>query len=502
MSRRSRVVEQLAAEDLRRKTRAYEALCEAASALSYREYLNYVRIDSDPVAAFKEKAEPWQWDAAYMIRGPLEKVAGIDPGYSGPMFVWRTMPRGHDKTSSTARSLAWVLAFAKKKLTCYHAAADRDQANLLAEFMKNEADLNPWLSKRLEFKRNVIVGKTNGSVLHILAADAAGSFGQKPDITVCDELTHWADWEVWNVLLSGRDKRPNSAMFVITNAGLMGSWQWDAREQARRAAEAGRLWKFFEAPGPIATWMDPERVKDARDGLPQMECRRVYDNQWLDPAEDSGFVTRAQALKCESPSLSYQTKGQDGRDYYAAIDYGPKKDRTVVIVGHRTGDEFVVDRMDVMEGREFPNKLVPISKVEDLMEQINTTFPGVQFVIDPYQMEGSIQKYPFMRIERFEPRAGKANYEMAQALRYAVVNGRLSWYPGCGDVTVNERGTFRKNTLVDEFASVIVKPTASGFRIDTIGKNHDDRVVALGMAVWRALSVERRRRFSMCDNYF
>jgi len=469
-------------------------------------------IDSRPDAKkYVELAEPWQWMLMDMVTPAIESVSGIPAArnYKGPRNFWLTLPRGHDKTSSIGRLMSWLLAFSPRTISAVCAAADRDQASILAEFMQKEAQLNPWLYKRLSFQNYVV--KSTWRALHtntlkVLAADAFGTFGLTNEVVVCDELTHWGSRDLWDVLQSGRNKRPDSIFIVITNAGIIGSWQWEALQAVKQLEKTTGSWKTYEAPGPLASWQSGKNLEEQKAILPPMLARRVLLNEWIDPSEDCGFVTRLQAQKCENIgrelALKKNDKGSEGVRYYAGIDYGPVKDRTVCTVIHQREDGLiVVDKMDVWQGSR--QSRVKIEAVEEWIEDVRKSFPNTLFVIDPYQMEGTIQKYEGLcRIERFEARGGKSNYEMAQALRQTIINEKIAWYSGAGDLTSMVNGNLKIHTLVDEFAELITKVVGFGYRMDHLPSGHDDRCVSLGMAVHRLLNTKVLRKLEIHEAYF
>src|SRR5262249_35055955 len=118
-------------------------------ATSLDAYLRAVLIDRVPEAQpFARVAEPWQMDLLEAMVPAVEAVAGLRPDYRGPMSFWRTLPRGHDKTSSIGRLCCWLLAYAPRRLSLAAGAGDSDQAEILGEAMKAEAALNPWLMAR------------------------------------------------------------------------------------------------------------------------------------------------------------------------------------------------------------------------------------------------------------------------------------------------------------------------------------------------------------------
>lgn len=506
---------------MRLKFEAYAHLTNRLASESYLEFLARWVINSSPEPRlFGEAAEPWQWDRARRRKPLLESIARVNAAYTGPRRLWETMGRGHDKTSSTGRDMAWLLGYSRRRLRITVAAADKEQAGLLTQFMETEEALNPWFRGRLTFRRGEVEGTHTGSVLRIISSDAYSSYGLNDDVIIMDELTHWASPSLFETLMSGARKRQDAIILVITNAGTLGSWQ----HEALKVVQDSRAWNVFEAAGPLASWMSKEKTADERRLLPDPEVKRVLDNVWIDPSEESGFCSRAEAVACEElgtrlglrdiDETDLQPVGPTGphgqhwpvvtREYIGALDYGPRRDRTVGVVGYRDGDTFCVCHMRVWQGKDFPDKHVPVTVVEEWLEKIALGFPGVRVVIDPYQMEPVIQKYEHvLPIERFEPRGGRSNFELAQVLRELLANRRLAVYPGCGTIIApNDLRVMEKHSFVDELCELIVVPKSYGYRLDHRPRKHDDRVVAVGMAAWRAMGFTRKRLLKLHDAYF
>jgi hypothetical protein len=472
------------------------ALHQAASARSCLAYLNSLTIDCRPEPApFRTKADAWQWEICKRLVPAIESVSSL-PGstYKGPTSFWLTLPRGHDKTSLIGRLMNWALAFSRLQLDAVAAAADRDQANFIVDKMRTEARLNPWLEPLLYFRNHVVKGP-QGSTLKVISADARSNYGLSPDLIICDELTQWPNQANWDSLTTAKRKRGRKAVhIVITNAGVRHTWQWDVLQQAKQSPKA---WWVYEAPGPICSWMDLEAMEQDRKTMLPAIARQMIDNEWLDPAESCGFVTRAEAEACADPGLFEQAQGLPGQQYVLSIDYGPVKDRTILAVLHKPlgSEKTIVDRLDVLQGSK--KNRVPIESVEAWIDLQRQRFDVALLVVDPYQMEATIQKYETrLPVERFEPRGGKANYELAQALRAAVVSRQLAWPPLAGAITQANRKV--PHTIADELAELIVKTHSYGYRIDHLPNRHDDRCVALGMG---HLALLRRSLKRPLDRY-
>lgn len=492
--------------DTIRAIEKYSALASRLAGNSYLDYLQWVVIDSRSKkyphpTPFRNCADPWQIALAQRLAPTVEFAAGIRPSRSKiPRFIWLTMPRGHDKTGSIARLVNFLMVFSRHRVSGYAAAGDKEQAGLLVAAMEQEARLNPWLAEHLSFRSWSVIGRRN-SMLRVLAADGPSSFGLTPDFIVIDELTHWKNQDFWLSLLTAREKRPHSIMIVICNAGVKGSWAWDVFDAAQKSMHDNGLWWVYEAPGQMASWMNADAIEQMRSEMPEGEFLRVIGNQWVDPAIEYGFVPRADAEACMDPALS-PAASSDEPNHVIAIDYGPVKDRTVCVVAHKTGDPptVIIDRMEVFEGKDFPERRVPITRVEQWFEEACRQFKISLAIIDPFQMESLIQKFEkVLPVERFEPRGGKANYEMAQLLRSLIVSRRLRWYPGCGDVMVKGK----RHTFADEIAELIVRSTAAGYRLDTLTRNHhDDRTVAAGLACVALVRNPGRRSLYTGDLFF
>src|SRR5262245_43077212 len=193
--------------------------------------------------------------------------------------------------------------------------------------MRRELDRNPWLADGIELSAYGASG-ASGSELTILATDAATGQGIFPDYLVADEVTHWkheAGRAFWDAMLSSVNKRPHCVLEVCTNAGHQGSWQHGLRNLF---SNSGR-WHFTEVQvgAQLASWMDATSVSEDRKGMDPGEARRLFDNEWIDPGEERGFLTLAEAEACVDRGLHERDRGEPSLPYYAIVDYGGVDDR-------------------------------------------------------------------------------------------------------------------------------------------------------------------------------
>lgn len=443
-------------------------------------YRRLIRIENDrqELEALPELLQPWQ----------LADFTALDPAWqilagqkSIPPFqrAWIERPRGHSKTSDMALQLGWILLFGRPHLIGFAAAADTDQAALIHEALFRLAQWNDWIFHPLEFQKDLVRNTESGSRLKIISSDVGSSYGVLPDFIICDELCHWQKPDLWYSLLSSAAKKPDCLLAVLTNAGVGRDWQWDIREMAQ---ESDR-WYFSSLDGPQAPWIKTEWLEEQRRMLPDPVYRRLWLNQWQH--SDGEFLTLAEAEACRDESLTPQTHGQPHYSYIAAIDYAEKHDLTVGVLLHWEHNRLIVDRMDVR--KPTPERPTRVQWVDDWIAMIVENFHRVTFILDEYQMVGTIQRYESKYdVLRFNFAAGQGNHALAIALRRVILQRQIAWYPGCGQI----ENIDSRDDLETELASLLLKQQPSGrCRIDHYpdGLHHDDRSFALGAAVLHAL---------------
>lgn len=471
---------------LQEKLELAYALHAECSRRSLDYYLHNVVINSQPEPRrFGLAADPWQWELLAPKIPALESLAGLRRDYRGPLSFMSVLARGHDKSSLEGRMVTWLLLASRRTIHGYILAADKDQGRLIIQAIQDEAAHNPWVADQLDIQRNTVRGPA-GEV-EVLPADAASAYGLRGNLFICDELTHWKNQKVWTAVVSGREKVPGAILIVLSNAGLLGTWQ----HEIRLAVDSDPDWVVFERPGHLASWMDEARLTALRNKLPPSEAERLYDNKWIDPAAEFDYLRRGEVQACadlgRSLGLVSRLRREIGvQNYVVGIDYGSRKDRTAFVVLHLDEDGRTrIDRMDVWQGT--PADPVSVTRVEDHVWELERLFSPAAWVVDPYQMAGTIERMQRkgLPVESFNARGGAANYEMAQHLRARIVNRLIAWPPGTGDLDVKGR----TESLLDELVALRVKRRPYGFRFDHENQKHDDRAVAIGMADLRAVTL-------------
>ncbi|MCA9088691.1 MAG: terminase [Planctomycetaceae bacterium] len=473
------------------KIRRERALRRRHSLVNPAAFRHWVQIPSSQgTLGLASLIQPWQHqDFAALDCGWQHLASRSQP--ETDMVCQRAYierPRGHSKTSDMAVQLSWILLAARQPVRGLAAAADRDQANLIHEAIQRLARANPELCGQLEFVQHWVRNPVTQAKLEIISSDVSGSWGALPDFVVCDELCHWEKPDLWYSLLSSAAKKPNCMLTVLTNAGVGRGWQWQVREHARTSPD----WYFSSLDGPQAPWITADWLREQQALLPPPVYERLWLNRWQH--SDGEFVTLAEAMACRDAALARCESGSSDHEYVAAIDYAEKHDYTVGCVMHRSGDQFIVDRMDVIV--PSPAEPTPVAWVENWLLEVARCFPGVRFVLDEYQLLGVIQKYEQqLPLQRFAFHGGEGNHRLAQRLRQLILQRQVRWYPGCGAI---ETQSAERDDLETELASLLLKQSNSGrVRIDhrRDAGCHDDRAFTLGVCCLELSQNSRQQDF-------
>ena len=423
--------------------------------------------------SFKLLIQPWQETAFQALDSAWLQLAGF-PVTANYQRAYIERPRGHAKTSDMAVQIAWTLLFSKRRVSGLAAAADRDQAALIWDAVGRIKEANPLLCPELVFQKHLIVNRNTGSRLEIISSDVNSSWGALPDFVICDELCHWEKPDMWYSLLSSAAKRPHCVLAVMTNAGVGRGWQWDVREAARNRSD----WFFSSLSGSQAPWISSRFLSEQQELLPRPVYERLWQNIWQH--SDGEFLTLNEVEACRDSQLTKHSHGQPHLKYIAAVDYAEKHDYTVGVVIHFEGSRIVVDSMDVAV--PHPDQPVKVEWVEQWMKRAAANFSGVTFILDEYQLLGTIQKLESQYdIHRFEFSAGRGNHALALNLRKLIIHREVAWYPECGQIEDSPM----RDDLETELASLLLKQSPSGRCRITHHRDrhhHDDRSFALGAA--------------------
>jgi hypothetical protein len=471
-----------------------DSLADSDSAKSLTGYLKHVVIDSRPEQRkFIDAADPWQLDICRNLIPMIEHAAGNRPDYTGPRFAFISLPKGHDKTSLVARLVMWAVAYgknAKNSIVAYAAASDAKQAEILHDSAKNEAKANPWLNKRLRFVEGHVQNAANHNTkIEILNSDSGGASGIKPDIIVGDELVFWKDEQgkkLFDVLFAATNKRPNCCFIIITNAGIINSWQDKVRTLAKSDPAH---WYVNDEVGHRASWVSYEANKATAAFVSNAFAKRMFDNVWTHADEEDDYVSRDQVTACVD--LPGEMPNNPDFEYIFTLDLGWVKDYAAAAIMHRDPRNLQVYLDKLMVFKPSRIRQTPMSLMIEWGEYAMQNYRLVEMWIDPNHLLEFAQHFE-RRIEVVKFGCGPDHLALlAEHLKIAVLNKTIHLYPGAGIIQNPDGTTF---DLVDEMASLIVVQMGSTgkYRFTHRPGLHDDRCMAVAMGLIACLKLPIR----------
>ncbi len=411
----------------------------------------------DSGALWGETATEWQ---------RADAAALLDHRPDAPRLHFLTRPRGGSKTTDLAAvALTALITQAPARSTSHAFARDRDQAALLLDALGGLV-ARTGLAGLVDVGSWTVTVRETGARLAVESADAASAYGHLPFLVIADELAQWpttrAARALWEALVSGLPKRPDSRLAVLTTAGDPAHWSAKVLDAARTSDR----WRVSEVPGPLP-WFDPDDLAEQARLLPASAYARLHLNRWT-AAEDR--LTSAEDLAA-CVTLDGPQPPDPKHRYVIGLDLGLKNDRTVLAVchaEHTSGPPLVVlDRLRVLAGnRERP---VSLADVEAVAHEAATAY-GAPIRLDPWQAVGLAQRLRARGVSVTEWTFSPVSVgRLAMTLHLLLKEHRLA-LPDDPD-------------LLDELATVRLRESRPGvYRLDHDASQHDDRAVALGLA--------------------
>lgn len=324
--------------------------------------------------------------------------------------------------------------------------------------------------------------------------DVGSASGLLADVFIVDELSNHKrprdplKPSLYEMLLSGKQKRPHAVFVVITNAGVKETWQHQAFLTALDGH--GRTWDTYHAPGHLAGWVKREELEQRKKELTTTAYAQLIENIWIDPTLAGAYVAREEIEACVRPDWSRQARGSSRHQYVIALDYGGTEDPAAFAVLHaetlgdvRTKKDalFVfLDRLHVHQGSKEAR--TPMDVLYKWVDEALRDLPVRELILDVHQLEELAQHYEKqrVRVRRYPFRTG--HHVLAKTLRTLIQEARLVAYPDAGRY-VTTKG--EPDDLVNQFASLVTVdlPHRPGeYRVDHLPGRHDDiyTVVALG----------------------
>jgi len=368
------------------------------------------------------------------------------------------------------------------------AANDKQQASVIIySKIRNIISRSPMLKAGVESLKMGIQIRSSGTTCRCIAHQYESAAGLNPSCTLFDELWGFKDRKFYDEL-TVVPTRANPLIVIVTYAGYdRHGLLWDLYQDGmagdtlievpdkeiyiKRGQSDPGMFMFWSHEN-MASWVTEDYLAKQRKRLPSNVYARFHENRWA--AAEAGFITHADILRNVDPLWKLQLTAQPEKayTYIVALDLGLTHDRTARAVGHFEPENqgVYLDSMRVWEGT--PNEPVPIYDVErDLVEQMEK-FGARTLVIDPWQMQATIQKL-------------RGIYNIVP-FNFSADMTRLS--ETLLTLTKNERfHLYNEPRLLSEMENIYARQTSRGWRIDHASGQRNDCVVALGMMAVEAI---------------
>jgi phage terminase large subunit-like protein len=354
----------------------------------------------------------------------------------------------------------------------YAIAADRDQGALIVDAAAGFKARTEALASAVTIN-NFRITSNSGSILDVLAADAASSWGIRPRFIVADEFCQWPNTAnaraLWQAIHSAMGKVADARLLCMSTSGDPAHWSHKVYETAKRS----KRWSVQEVLGPLS-WVSEDFLEEQRSMHPESVYRRLHLNEWAAGEDRLTNLDDVRACVTLDGELPYV----EGRTYVIGMDLGLKHDRTVGAVMHAEREatedgrevvvRYVLDRMQVWSGT--PANPVNLTDVEEWGTFTARAYRA-KVVCDPWQAISMVQRMRSKGVTVEEAVFSQpANARRAVSLHTAIRDHRLS-------LPDNEE-------LIDELINVRLREVSPNvFRLDHDPDRHDDRATALSLAL-------------------
>jgi len=415
----------------------------------------------------------FQVEAFRAISPCLQSVAkGARPPLRG---AWIERTKGASKDSDVGCCLLWLLLFSKVPLLIELGADHMDQAKETWLAMRDVVRLNSWMGSYFEMYAKKFIGTRTGSVCEFLTSTKAGAHGSRPNVTVCNELSHITEREFAETMLDNAGKVPGNFTIIATNAGYLNTWQYDWRETYRGQAGAGR-WYFQKMAEP-SPWLTEADIEEARGRNSTSRFNRLWCGVWSADKGDALDQTDVEAAFVRSDPMSPAEVAAGGWVCVAGIDAGVRQDHAALVVLATRFNGSVVRLARCQSWAPGPDGRIDLALLRAAIKKAYEDYGLLQANFDPHQMEYMAQELaregvPMVAIDF----VGKNCNQMAKDL-LTVFRGR-------------EIELYEAPRLRDDLYQLRIVEKSFGYKLEAPSGEggHADRAIALAVALPTALA--------------
>jgi hypothetical protein len=385
-----------------------------------------------------------------------------------PRF-WREGVKGIGKTSDSMLENLYLLLFSDVPPLIQVGAFDLGQA---AEHRLSAAEwlrCNPWIADQIDVQNLQIVNRHTEARCEILPADRRGSHGSKPTVVVADEL-HASDEEFISNLFDNLDKMALGLGVVLTNAGIIDSWQYRWREMYRNSPRC-----HFDRVTEPADWSDPQARREAFLRNPRNRYLRLYECQWVPSTGDAlDHGDLIAAITMPGP----MSGRENGYQFICGIDIGILQDRSSICILAASQQTHRIRLAYVRSFTKGPNGRVDIEQVEREIINQNKKYNFRKLFYDPAQCEYLAERLHKAGIP-VAPRyfAGRNLTEMASSVLEVTRSRRLDLYDD--------------HQLIRDLGKLSIEETSFGYKLAAPRdkEGHADSAFAFAVALPECLKI-------------
>jgi len=377
------------------------------------------------------------------------------------------IPKKTGKTTLAAGIALYELLFGEPEGEIIFVANSADQAKALAFTMMTRAiQRNREMTKVCRVLSTQVVNKTTGSTATVLPCSSASVAGRNPSLTIFDELWALPDPEVY-YQLTETPARAEPLTLITTYPGYdYSSLLYRIHQQGEAGSDPRML--FFWRPGLRSSWITDAYLASQRARLPAHVYQRLHEALWT--GGTNAAWTREQVEACIDAQLAPKQQGAPERRHFCGLDVGLRRDRTAAAIVS-WADEGRLELDDLAVWVPDKGRQVQIADIEEWLVQARERFPGLEVSADPSMFEGSIQAAKGqIREARFTSEFVR---RLSVNLHELLAGGKLA--------------LFDHGVLIDELLTVNIRSTSYGWRVDHESGQHDDTVMALGIACLSAM---------------
>ena len=392
---------------------------------------------------------------------------------------WLERTKGASKDTDVACLLLWLLMFTECPLLIELGADKQEQAMETHKAIQQILHLNLWLARYFKPTKDRIVCTRTQSTCQFIATQETAAHGSRPNVTVCNELSHVSSVQFMETMMDNATKMPGNFAIIATNAGTRNTWQWNWRETYHQSK---RWW--FQKVIQIAPWLDRDDIKEAELRNSTSRFLRLWHGVWSSGGGDALDAEDIEAaIRLRGPMLPEQILGANPRWYFtAAIDAGVRHDHAALIV---LGVQPGIDRVRLARCQSWapgPDGRVDLSLLKRAVIKAHADFNLVACNFDPNQMEWMAQELE-TEIGLFMnpiPFTGPNCNQMARDLLTAFRGRQIDLYPD--------------DQLVADLKSLTIVERKWGHKLEAPSSEetgHADRAIALAIDLPQALHLSR-----------